>query len=289
MSTPSAERDFLLRSPDDLEAERAAGNIDDGHYRALHDDYTARAAAVLRSMEAGVDVRPVAARPPVRRRVLVAAALVGFAMVAAALMVAGLSDRSPGGSLTGNQQIGGSGGEGRTSTTGSQNRPDGTTAAEAEAAENAARVEARRREAEQNPNDAAAQERLADAYIAAGNVAEAVRAFDTAGRLDPKNARALAYGGWYVFLAARASEDPNSAVVKDLLEGAIRRLDAAVTADPEFPDAHFFRGMVLLRGLDNPAAAVPEFERYITQVPDGPQTPQVKNLLEAARAEAAKK
>ena len=41
-----AERDFLLRSLDDLEAERAAGNVDDDTYRTLHDDYTARAAAV---------------------------------------------------------------------------------------------------------------------------------------------------------------------------------------------------------------------------------------------------
>ena len=43
-----AERDFLLRSLDDLEAERDAGNIDDDTYRTLHDDYTARAAAVIR-------------------------------------------------------------------------------------------------------------------------------------------------------------------------------------------------------------------------------------------------
>ncbi len=36
------ERDFLLRSLDDLESERAAGNIDDETYQRLHDDYTAR-------------------------------------------------------------------------------------------------------------------------------------------------------------------------------------------------------------------------------------------------------
>ena len=39
------ERDFLLKSLDDLETERAAGNIDDASYAELHDDYTARAAA----------------------------------------------------------------------------------------------------------------------------------------------------------------------------------------------------------------------------------------------------
>ena len=33
------ERDFLLRSLDDLEAERAEGGIDDSSYDELHDDY----------------------------------------------------------------------------------------------------------------------------------------------------------------------------------------------------------------------------------------------------------
>ena len=53
-----AERDFLLRSLDDLEAEREAGNIDDGTYQTLHDDYTARAAAAIRSLEDGTDLTP---------------------------------------------------------------------------------------------------------------------------------------------------------------------------------------------------------------------------------------
>ena len=46
-----AERDFLLRSLDDLDAERDAGNIDDATYQSLHDDYTARAASVIRSLD----------------------------------------------------------------------------------------------------------------------------------------------------------------------------------------------------------------------------------------------
>jgi tetratricopeptide (TPR) repeat protein len=47
------QRDFLLASLDDLERERAAGDIDDHDYEVLKDDYTARAAAVLRGLEAG--------------------------------------------------------------------------------------------------------------------------------------------------------------------------------------------------------------------------------------------
>jgi len=45
------ERDFFLRSLRDLEAERSAGDIDEVDYRALRDDYTARAAEVLRWLE----------------------------------------------------------------------------------------------------------------------------------------------------------------------------------------------------------------------------------------------
>lgn len=47
------QRDFLLGSLDDLERERAAGDIDEADYEALLDDYTARAAAVLRALDDG--------------------------------------------------------------------------------------------------------------------------------------------------------------------------------------------------------------------------------------------
>jgi tetratricopeptide (TPR) repeat protein len=56
------QRDFLLGSLDDLEREYEAGDIDDVDYRGLRDDYTARAAAVLRALEEG-QARFVAARP----------------------------------------------------------------------------------------------------------------------------------------------------------------------------------------------------------------------------------
>ena len=45
------ERDFLLRSLDDLEAEREAGDLEPDDYETLRDDYTRRAAAILRSIE----------------------------------------------------------------------------------------------------------------------------------------------------------------------------------------------------------------------------------------------
>ena len=74
------ERDFLLRSLDDLESERDAGNIDDETYRTLHEDYTARAAVVIRSLRDDVaPVLPAAPRTSRRAKVITVVLLVAFA------------------------------------------------------------------------------------------------------------------------------------------------------------------------------------------------------------------
>lgn len=55
------ERDFLLGSLDDLEAEYEAGDLDDADYESLKADYTTRAARVLRAIEAGEHPAPIEA------------------------------------------------------------------------------------------------------------------------------------------------------------------------------------------------------------------------------------
>ena len=47
------QRDFLLASLRDLERERAAGDVDTADYEALRSSYTARAADIIRRLEAG--------------------------------------------------------------------------------------------------------------------------------------------------------------------------------------------------------------------------------------------
>jgi hypothetical protein len=264
-----SERDFLLRSIDDLEAERAAGNLEDDHYRSLRDDYTTRAAAVLRSIEEGVDSRPAPPALSWRRRLLTALGIVAFAGVAAVLLAGALGQRLPGGSATGNAQS------------------DRRQALEAQIRE--------------HPDSAAAHLVYARFLLDAQEVAEAVAEFDTAARLDPGDAEAPAYAGWLVFLAASSqSGDPQAAqppsgdvketgaVASELTAAALRRLDQAVAADPDYPDAHFFRGMILLRGIDDPSGAAAEFERYLALAPEGPQSEQVRQLLDAARSQAGR-
>ena len=64
-----AERDFLLRSLEDLDSELATGNIDPDTYRVLHDDYTARASAVIQSIADSNAPQSRAIRDDIPRRI----------------------------------------------------------------------------------------------------------------------------------------------------------------------------------------------------------------------------
>ncbi len=91
-SRPEEERDFLLASIRDLDAEHAAGDIEDADYEALRRDYTARAADVLRRLEPPPARRTVRAAPrpspgttdasPARGRGKAVAAAFGVALLA---------------------------------------------------------------------------------------------------------------------------------------------------------------------------------------------------------------
>lgn len=101
------ERDFLLRSIEDLEREHDAGDIEDDDYETLKDDYTARAAAVLRAIdghrataEKAVGVSKRRAGPG--RTVAWIAGVVVFALLAGFLVQQAAGRRSPGQTVTGN-------------------------------------------------------------------------------------------------------------------------------------------------------------------------------------------
>jgi tetratricopeptide (TPR) repeat protein len=92
------ERDFLLASLADLERERDAGDIDEDDYRALADDYTARAARVLRAIERGpAPAATSGRRSSWRRRLLTAGAVVVVAVVAGVLVAQSSGRRGSGG------------------------------------------------------------------------------------------------------------------------------------------------------------------------------------------------
>lgn len=87
------QRDFLLRSLQDLEDERAAGDMEQDDYAALSEDYTARAAGVIRAIETH---RARVANPAPRtgrRKLLVAVAGVVLCAIGAGVLVAQSSGR----------------------------------------------------------------------------------------------------------------------------------------------------------------------------------------------------
>ncbi len=224
------ERDFLLASLRDLEREREAGELSDRDYQALHDDYTARAAAVLRALERGRDRPGRRDRPqPVRTRRslgITMVVIVAIAGLAGGAVAAFSGQRQAGAPMTGSLP----------------DTPSG-----------------RMREALQLESE--------------GQAAEALKIYDELIRADPRNVQALAYRGW---LLKRAG----------LPDKAMESLDRAVTIDPRFPDAHFFRGMVLYQDRKDPAAAVTEFRLFLSNNPPQEMVPLVEDVLRRAMADA---
>jgi hypothetical protein len=95
------ERRFLLRSLRDLDAERAAGDVDATDYETLRDGYTKRAADVLRSIEEG-KAALAQTRPGRWRRNLIAAAVVFVVAAGAGILVArAAGQRTAGETITG--------------------------------------------------------------------------------------------------------------------------------------------------------------------------------------------
>ena len=239
----TAERDFLLRSLADLDAEHAADELTDDRYNELRDRYTVQAATVLRALKrlnAEAPTTTVASTRHRRRVRRLAEAAAVFAVLAGggALLVNAADDRQPGQTITGNAQSA---------------APD---------------LGALARDARQRPDDPTAQLAYASALMDDGKLVDALKAFDTAARLDPGNPVPKAYGGWIVFLAGLTDE-------------ALTRLDAAVAIDPVYADSRFFRGMVLLRGRQDQPGALTELREYLRLAPDGPERDQVQTLVDS--------
>jgi len=255
-----AERDFLLRSLDDLEAERADGAIDAESYRRLHDDYTARAAAVIRALRDGVDARPAAPPTPSRRRALIVAGVVAFAALAGVALAAALGARLPGQTSSGN-----SGGA----------SPSAASAAQTRRTLQAAVA--------RNPNDSQARMQLAFILESTNDLRGALQQYDEVTKLDPTNAQAEAQAGRILYLTAQASP----ADAPQLVSLSKARLDHAVLLNPQYPDAHFFRAVVLGNEFQDYAGAMNECQRYLLLAPNGPWADSARQLLAQATSALA--
>ena len=100
--TPLEEqREFLLRSLEDLERERAAGDVDEDDDLTLKDDYTARAAAILRAIDAARAPASPSAPRSWRRTVAVGSSVLAFAVVAGVLVAQSAGRREASDTATG--------------------------------------------------------------------------------------------------------------------------------------------------------------------------------------------
>jgi len=257
-----SERDFLLRSLEDLESERDAGNIDDDTYRTLHEDYTARAAVVIRSLRDDVaPVLPAAPRTSRRAKVVTVVLLVAFAGVTAYGLTRAVGTRSPGEAITGNPDTG-------AEATGDQTDEEALAAAAAAAAA--------------KPDDYDA--RIAYARLLLGSdLGQALREFDAAAQLDPSRPEPPTYIGWIDALAAKASD---AGPDKDALTARAKEsLDQAIALDPNYMDAYVYRALFNTTVLNNPAAAIPDFQKFLVLAPpDHPMRAVVSGALADAVA-----
>lgn len=98
------ERDFLFRSLDDLDSEHAAGDLDDADHAELRDDYTVRAAEIIRAIgehrDALSEARAAKAVSPTRRVAWIVGIAAG-AVLAGLLLAQAAGERGVGDGLTG--------------------------------------------------------------------------------------------------------------------------------------------------------------------------------------------
>jgi tetratricopeptide (TPR) repeat protein len=206
------QRDFLLRSLEDLEREYAAGDVDDVDYAALKDDYTSRAASIIKAIDSRRTILEAARRP--RRWGLIAAtiaALVLFGLGAGWLVAASSGHRQPGDTITGDI---------RTSTIDQL------------------------AQANEYISQASAAQQAGDSSSAVTAYQNALDSYRKVLDEQPDNTEALTYRGWLLHvLALQANND----VAQQLDQDALTSINRAITVDPTYADARIFRAIIFQR------------------------------------------
>lgn len=241
------ERDFLLRSLDDLEREHDAGDVDDTDYAELKDDYTARAAAVLRAID---DRRELAASAAGGRSWGRTAGILGIVAVLALgvgwFVFRDAGTRAPGQGLSG------------------------------DARQDSANLVL---QAQQFTGQAQQALQNGDTTAALDNFEQAIKTYGKALEISPTNVEALTYRGWVLHTIALNSEASAAAQLDDQ---ARVWLDQAISTDPGYPDARVFRA-ILRRNAGDFAGAQSDLDAVDTSsIPTFMQS-----MVESVRTEVA--
>lgn len=254
------ERTSLLRTLKNLDDEHATGQLSEPTYRSLRHETEARAVAVLRALEVRGDAGELSSLRELRSRRVAPGAhgdpgpapgrrrSRAFALAGGGVVVAVVA-LVLGGSIHGRS----SGGP----ITGTAQ--GGLGFFEQRVAD--------------HPNDVAARLDLAQRYLETGDGQSAVQQYVAVLELAPRNPEAHAQLGFLLYQAGRASD-------------GLAAVQQALDLDPTYPEALYFEGVILLKGLDRPSEAVEPLTAYLAAAPFGAHRDEVQQLLEEARAGA---
>jgi tetratricopeptide (TPR) repeat protein len=255
------ERDFLMSSLDDLELEHDSGGIDDESYAELHDDYTARAAAVIRTLRDGVDVTP--ATPPrskrrTRQRVVLVSLVLVFAIAAGTSLAYALGARLPGQTSSGNSQA----------------TPSTTNAAQAALLR---KIDELQTKVNATPDDYDLRLELARAYEENGDLQNALKQSDAAISIDTNRPEANANAARLIYLASESA--PEQDAKNTLVSQALAGFNRAIAVGPDYPDSYYFRAVLYSQSLRNYQGAQTDLQQYLVKAPDGTWAELARTLL----------
>jgi tetratricopeptide (TPR) repeat protein len=268
------ERTAIYRALRELDFDHEAGHLSEDDYRGLRDAYEARAATVLRALDAlGAPAFTRAPRVAHGRnwtRSPIALGSGALLLLAFGVLLGvsvgrytepDLMAPAPGTSVAGAPAPGPMAPAGPVS-------PGAATGPDAGAAAGPARP--------LSPEMLAGMLEAARQSLFAGRYSEAIPAYQAVLKRDPRNVNAMSHLGYIVALGGHA-------------DAALEAFDKALAIDPNYPPAYFFRGQVLAEAKGDRAGAARAWERFLVLVPSGPEHDQVKALLAEMRAKGAPK
>lgn len=116
----------------------------------------------------------------------------------------------------------------------------------------------------------------AQQLVSEGKLLEAVQTYDALLTDDPDNPVALAERGWLI-----------SRVDPSLVDKGLVSIDRAIAVAPDYAEAHFYRGMILLQAKADPAGAAEEFQRALDSDPPPDLVEYLRDARDRALAAAA--
>lgn len=260
-------RHTVLRSLDEIAADREAGNISEDDYRSLRRRYEAEAAAVLREqseLEAaestsrrGRGRETAAGRERSRLPAAVGwgVAVIAFAALAALALDSALRSRGEGDVITGNLPSSG------------MEASQGDGALMPVDRERLAELEAR---VADDSSDVGALAELGHLYLSTQQFDRVARVSMKALSIEPDEPESLTHLGMVLVAANHVSE-------------AISAFDRALQIDPDFPEALLYRGIVAFQNREF-ETAVDSWEHYLEVAPPDADVGRVRAMLQGARA-----